>query len=50
MMSIKFLQDQLNSNIKDYSEIESLYNSLKEIKILSKEIFFLNKMTSQKRI
>ena len=27
----KILKDQLNSNIKDYSEIESLYNSLKEI-------------------
>ena len=27
----KILKDQLNTNIKDYSEIESLYNSLKEI-------------------
>ena len=27
----KILQDQLNTNIKNYSEIESLYNSLKEI-------------------
>ena len=27
----KILKDQLNSNIKDYSEIESLYNTLKEI-------------------
>ena len=27
----KILQDQLNANIKNYSEIESLYNSLKEI-------------------
>ena len=27
----KILKDQLNLNIKDYSEIESLYNSLKEI-------------------
>ena len=25
------LKDQLNTNIKNYSEIESLYNSLKEI-------------------
>ena len=25
------LKDQLNANIKNYSEIESLYNSLKEI-------------------
>ena len=29
----KILKDQLNSNIKDYSEIESLYNSLKEINL-----------------
>ena len=27
----KILKDQLNTNIKDYSEVESLYNSLKEI-------------------
>ena len=27
----KILKDQLNINIKNYSEIESLYNSLKEI-------------------
>ena len=27
----KILKDQLNTNIKNYSEIESLYNSLKEI-------------------
>ena len=27
----KILKDQLNTNIKDYSEIESLYNTLKEI-------------------
>ncbi len=27
----KILKDQLNTNIKDYSEIISLYNSLKEI-------------------
>ena len=27
----KILKDQLNTNIKDYSEIKSLYNSLKEI-------------------
>ena len=27
----KILQDQLNTNIENYSEIESLYNSLKEI-------------------
>ena len=27
------LKDQLNSNIKDYSEIESLYNTLKEINL-----------------
>ena len=27
----KILKNQLNTNIKDYSEIESLYNSLKEI-------------------
>ena len=27
----KILKDQLNKNIKNYSEIESLYNSLKEI-------------------
>ena len=29
----KILKYQLNSNIKDYSEIESLYNSLKEINL-----------------
>ena len=29
----KILKDQLNSNIKDYSEIESLYNMLKEINL-----------------
>ena len=29
----KILKDQLNSNIKDYSEIESLYNALKEINL-----------------
>ena len=29
----KILKDQLNSNIKDYSEIESLYNTLKEINL-----------------
>ena len=29
----KILKDQLTSNIKDYSEIESLYNSLKEINL-----------------
>ena len=27
----KILKDQLNTNIKNYNEIESLYNSLKEI-------------------
>ena len=27
----KILKDQLNTNIKNYSEIENLYNSLKEI-------------------
>ena len=27
----KILKDQLNTNIKNYSEIKSLYNSLKEI-------------------
>ena len=27
----KILKDQLNTNIKNYSQIESLYNSLKEI-------------------
>ena len=27
----KILKDQLNKNIKNYNEIESLYNSLKEI-------------------
>ena len=27
----KILKDQLNTNIKNYHEIESLYNSLKEI-------------------
>ena len=27
----KILKDQLNTNIKNYCEIESLYNSLKEI-------------------
>ena len=27
----KILKNQLNTNIKNYSEIESLYNSLKEI-------------------
>ena len=27
----KILKDQLNTNIKNYSEIETLYNSLKEI-------------------
>ena len=27
----KILKDQLNTNIKNYSDIESLYNSLKEI-------------------
>ena len=27
----KILKDQLNKNIKDYGEIESLYNMLKEI-------------------
>ena len=29
----KILKDQLNTNIKDYSEIESLYNALKEINL-----------------
>ncbi len=29
----KILKDQLNTNIKDYSEIESLYNTLKEINL-----------------
>ena len=29
----KILKDQLNLNIKDYSEIESLYNTLKEINL-----------------
>ncbi len=29
----KILKDQLNSNIKNYSKIESLYNSLKEINL-----------------
>ena len=29
----KILKDQLNTNIKNYSEIESLYNSLKEINL-----------------
>ena len=29
----KILKDQLNTNIKDYSEIESLYNMLKEINL-----------------
>ena len=27
----KILKDQLNTNIKNYSEIENMYNSLKEI-------------------
>ncbi len=29
----KILKDQLNTNIKDYNEIESLYNTLKEINL-----------------
>ena len=29
----KILKDQLNTNIKNYNEIESLYNSLKEINL-----------------
>ena len=29
----KILKDQLNTNIKDYSEIESLYKALKEINL-----------------
>ena len=29
----KILKDQLNSNIKDYSEIENLYKALKEINL-----------------
>ena len=29
----KILKDQLKTNIKNYSEIESLYNSLKEINL-----------------
>ncbi len=29
----KILKDQLNTNIKNYSEIESLYNSLKKINL-----------------
>ena len=29
----KILKDQLNLNIKDYSKIESLYNTLKEINL-----------------
>ena len=29
----KILKDQINTNIKNYSEIESLYNALKEINL-----------------
>jgi predicted nucleic acid-binding Zn-ribbon protein len=29
----KILKDQLNTNIKDYSKIESLYNALKEVNL-----------------